>query len=452
MALKTILWAGFFGAMCIAALWSPIWGVVGYVGNYSIGASSQWWNAPLSPLGIRYSLTLAAFTAAGIAINWGKLRFGRSLLCRHEKLLLLFLGIVWLSTIFGPETVGAYTLPGIDHPSVKLTKIVIFTLMLTHVVTDLKNLERLLWGLVLGALILGLQAWDTPRRAFESGRLEGVGGPDFGDANYFGAYMAAMLPLIGVQFLRTRWQGKVLCLISGVFATNAIVLTRSRGAFVGVAAGMVMAGLLAPRRHRAKIIALLLVAGLGGLSLSDPQFLSRMTTIVAPEEERDSSAMSRVRLTEAGLRMAADHPFGVGTGNFYQTIGRYIPEYSGKDAHNTYLRCLTEQGIQGFACFVLLIFNGFLLLRNVGKQAANLPPPDNRSLQLLAFGMKVSLVSLLASCLTMSLTYVEFLWWLLLLPVCLQRVLMNLEQDRLTLENTAAISEPSLVLEEALVT
>lgn len=429
MPLKTILWAGFFGAMCLAALSSPIWGIIGYVGHYSVGPEGQWWNAPLRPLEMRYSFTLAAFTAVGIALNWGKLRFGPSILLRQEKLLLLFLAFVWLSTIFGPETVGRYTRPGIDHPSMKLTKVVIFTLMLTHVVTDLKNLDRLLWALIIGALILGLQAWDTPYRAFESGRLEGVGGPDFSECNFFAAYMAVMLPIIGVQFLRSGGYGRLLCLASGVFTTNAIILTRSRSAVVGLAFGVLAAILLAPRRERAKIVFCLLLVLAGGLYLSDPQFLSRTATITRSEEERDTSAQSRIVLAKAGVRMLTDHPLGVGAGNFYQTIGRYVPEYAGADAHNTYVRCFTEVGLQGGLVLLLLIGSALAILLKVRRQAANLPASQRRDLTYLSFGLIVGISTLSGCFLTISLTYVEYVWWFLALPVCLQRVVHNLERE-----------------------
>jgi putative inorganic carbon (HCO3(-)) transporter len=428
MALKTILWAGFFGAACFGALGAPIWGIVGYVGHYSVGPDQQWWGAPLKPLGLRYSFTLAAFTAAGIAMNWGKLRFGRSFLCRQEKLLLLFLGIVWLLVAVSPET-NYYTRPGVDHPSVKLTKIFIFVLMLTHVVTDLKNLNRLLWVLVLGCLILGLQAWSTPYGAFAKGRLESVGGPDFGESNYFGAFMATMLWLIGAQFIRSGKIGKVICFLAGGFTANAIILTRSRGAVVGLVAGGLVALLLAPKKYRALIAVGLVLAGAGFVYLTDPGFLQRSATIVRPEEERDTSVQSRIALTKAGLEIWKDHPFGIGPGNFFQTIGNYAPEKAWRDAHNTYIRCLTELGIQGFIVLGLLILNAFGILRRIIRQSDTLSPPQRGSVVFLSYGMCCALATMAACCLTISMTYTEFIWWFLALPVCLQRAVDNVQAD-----------------------
>jgi O-antigen ligase len=320
---------------------------------------------------------------------------------------------------------------------------VIFALMMTHVVTDLKNLNRLIWVLIVGALILGLQAWDTPRRAFEGGRLERVGGPDFSDCNFFAAYMAVMLPIIGVQFLRTGKYGKLLCLVSGVFTTNAIILTRSRSAVVGLAVGVLAAILLAPPRHRLKILLCLVVVLAGGLYLSDPQFLARTATIMSSEEERDSSAQSRVRLAKAGVQMVADHPLGVGPGNFYQHIGRYIPEYAGKDAHNTYVRCFTELGLQGGAVFLLLIGNAFAIPLKVRKQVVHFPKERRQDLIYLSHAMLVSISALLGCCLTISLTYVEFIWWFLALPVCLERVVQNLQQE-LDLTSAGVVEEEAV--------
>lgn len=428
MPLRTILFGVVFVGFVIAGLQAPAWGVCAYVLNYCIGPERQWWTAPLSQMGVRFSLTLAAATALGFVLHYGALRdkFGRSALLGQEKLLLLFLGMVWLSTAIGDPTVGHYTV--IDHPSVKMTKIMIFVFLLTHIVTELKNLDRLVWALILGALALGVEAYGVPYSRFVSGRLERIGGPDFAEANFFAAFMATMLPLIGVQFLRTGWRGKAVCLVAGVLTTNAVVLTRSRGAVVGLLAGCLAAVVFAPARMRSKIIAGLIVALLGGLYLSDPQFLQRASTITRSEKERDVSAQSRIRLTAAGFQIISDHPFGIGAGNYFQVIGRYIPEYEGKDAHNTYMRCATELGVQGAAVFLLLIGNAFAMLFRLGKRAAPLPESTRREVTHLRYAIILCTTVLLFCCATISLTYVEALWWLLALPVCLQRAVENLEQ------------------------
>jgi O-antigen ligase len=423
LSLKGILFFGLFVFCSIGALFAPYIGVYGYVADYSIGPAGQWWEAAFSPWGIRYSLVLALATAIGMLLNWHNLDYGDRFLVWQEKLLLLFLSMVWLSALIGPETTGRFST--VDHPTVKFSKVVIFALMLTHIITDQRKLSGLLWVFVLVALVLGLKAWATPWSAFQSGRLEGVGGADFNEANFFAAFMAAMLPIIGVQLLQSGWKGKLLCAVSGAFAANAVVLCRSRGAFLGVAAGVLAAALFAPKKHR-KTIAVLLVLGIaGGFYLADEQFLERISTITTSEEKMDTSTASRLQLWGAGARMIIDHPLGVGVGNWYQTIGRYIPEYAGKDAHSTYIKCWAELGLQGMIVFSLVVLAAYLQLRTIKRYASLLPEPEADRMVQFSFGILISLVILLACGLTISLTYMEGLWILLMLPVCLRRALEN---------------------------
>ncbi len=423
MPLRTAFFLAVFGLFAMGGLLWPHLSLLGYVAHYLTGPEDKWWSRPIAHWGIRYSYTLALVTIIGFFVHMRYFKPAGSWLCRQEKLLLVFLGIVWLSTLLGPDTVGRYTT--VDHPSLKFTKVAIFALLMTHIINNRARLETLLWALVACAFILGWQAYDEPRRNFISGRLEGIGGPDFAESNFFSAFMAAMLPLIGVMFLRSGWVGKAVTLFVGAFAANAIVLTRSRGAFVGIGAGAMVAALVSPRKYRLPVIAGLIVAMAGGYYLSDEQFRDRMTTINRSEQERDPAAQSRIELARAGLQMLRDRPYGIGAGNFYQTIGRYAPMYEGMDAHNTYVRCATELGVQGIVLLGIIIGNAFWMLRTVLRAAHQLPPPEERSFTLLAFGMGTALVTLLACTLTVSLPYVEYYWWFMLLPVCLERAMQR---------------------------
>lgn len=423
MALKTLLFVALFLAACAGAFFGPIWPLLGYVAHYLIGPERQWWHGPVAQLGIRYSFTLGALTAAAMFLHAGNLRFGRRIFYGHEVLLLLFLGAIWLSVLIGPPTEGRYTQT--DHVSMKMTKVILFTLMLTHVVTDFKNLDRFLWVLILCSMVLGMQAWDTPYSAFLRGRLQRVGGPDFVNSNYFGACMGAMLWLIGVQFIRSGYLGKVVCFISGGFTANAIVLTRSRGALVGLVAGGLMAVCMAPKRFRAYIALGLVLGAAGFYYLSDDRFIERSATILAPGEDRDRSAQNRIELTGIGLRMWARRPWGVGAGNFHQTIGAFDHAYANTDAHSAYIRCLTELGIQGFILYMALYGSAFLILYRLRHEQHALPTKHENDVMLVSFGLMCSLANFMGASLTMSLTYTELPWWFLMLPVCLRRVVDN---------------------------
>lgn len=424
-AIKSLLFIGLFFLCTIGALFLPSLGIYGYLADYCIGPANQWWEAPFSGLGIRYSFSLALATIMGFILQRHKLKFGYSVIQGQEILLLLFLGFIWISFVSTSSTVSRYGT--IDHPAVKFTKVVIFVLFMTHIITDRKKLDGLLWVFVLCALALGLQAWDMPRRAFVQGRLENIGGADFAESNFLAAFMAAMLPIIGIQLLRSKnWGYRIICLASAAFTANTVVLCRSRGALVGIAMGGMSALFIAPKRYKKKIALGLVLGALGGLYVTDEQFLVRMTSIIASEgQERDESAGSRFRLWQAGLEMVSDHPLGIGIGNWYQTIGSYIPEYSGKDSHNTFVKCIAEIGVQGFFVFAFVILSGLHQTRKISSLSGRLPEEVSNDFNILAFGLCISIIIILTCGLTITMIYTEILWVLLLLPVCLRRCFEN---------------------------
>jgi putative inorganic carbon (hco3(-)) transporter len=437
MGLRTLLFAAIFVICCGGALFVPLLGLLGYIAHYVIGPEGQWWAAPLRPLDVRYSMTLAVMAALGIAMHHDKLRYGASLLAFHEKMLLVFVALLWLLRVVSEPT-QTYTV--VDHPTIKLTKVALFCLMLTHVVTNGKSLKMLLWTLALSTFILGIEAYTIPRGMFSSGRLEGVGGVDFSESNFLPAFIGGVLPLMGVLFLEGRWLYRLVILAAGVFSVNAIVLTRSRGAVVGIAIGGLASLLFAPRGYRRKIFAALVAAGLGGLYLADQTFLSRVATIDSDSPQMDRSAQSRLEIWRFSVQMLADHPLGVGPGNFGQFAGRYNVLYEGRDAHNTYVRCFAELGVPGFLLFLALIANSILVSKRNIQKAYDLPPEYRAQILMPSFGLAVGLCMMLGCGLTVTLLYTEALWWFLLMPVCVARAADNLAAD-LSCESSAVFAE-----------
>lgn len=428
MSNKGLLFISLFFFCTVGALFLPHLGIYGYLADYCLNPADQWWGRPFARMGFRFSFTLAVATLAGIILQRKNLKFGEKALYNQEWTLIFFLALVWMVFFLTPETVGRYG--STDHPTLKLTKIFVFLLMMTHVITDLKKLKGLFAVLASASLLLGIKAWSVPYSQFARGRLEGIGGADFAEANFFAAFMAAMLPLIGIMFLRSKVVGKLYYAVCGAFTANAMILCRSRGAFLGLIAGAVAALFFIPRNYRKHLIVLLLAGIVGIVYLSDDSFIQRIMSISTDQSEMDESSASRIRLWKAGVQMVTSHPLGIGPGNWYQTIGRYIPEYEGKDSHSTYVKCLAELGLIGMAVFMLLILQAYQNLRQVYIQRHKLPPSEEEEFTHFYFAIIVSIVIFLTCALTITMVYTEILWVLLLLPVCLKRALDNYEIEQ----------------------
>jgi len=445
MPLRTILFSSVFICFAFGAFFTPLFGILGYVAHYIIGAEKQWWHAPLNPLGIRYSLSFAVLTAVGIMLHRNKLKF-KKLLVRQEVLALIMLLLLWMLYFINPETVGRYV--ATDHPTIKITKAMIFCLMMTHVITRPKDLDKLMWLFVVGSLLLGMQAYGLPRSAFMGGRLDAVvGGSDFLDANALAAFMVAASVIAGTVFMRASWRGKLPCAATGAFSLNTIVLCRSRGAFLALFGAGIAIVFMSPRHIRGKLIVGMVVGALGMLYLSDPQFLERVAkisehaaAIAEGGESRDRSTMMRIEAWRGGIQMFRDHPLGVGPGNFNQYIGRYAPTVEGLSPHNIYIQTLAELGFPGMLVLLGLLGNGLWTVRNVVRISDRLSEPERSILQWSSCGLGAIIVSYATSGLTANILYFEGFWWFLLLPVCLQRASENAHEALLaTTHETPAV-------------
>ncbi len=401
----------------------------------------------MNPLGIRYSLSFAVLTAVGIILNRDKLKF-KKLLVRQEVLALVMLLWLWMLYLISPETVGRYVTT--DHPTIKLTKAMIFCLMMTHIITRSKDLDKVMWLFVVGSLLLGLQAYELPRSAFIGGRLDArVGGSDFLDANALAAFMVAGSIIAGTVLMRASWKGKLVCAATGAFSLNTIVLCRSRGALLGLFGAGVAIVYMAPRHIRGKLIIGMMAAAIAMLYLSDPQFLERVAKISEHAEtvakggvSADRSTMMRIEAWRGGIQMFRDHPFlGVGPGNFNQHIGRYAPTVEGLSPHSIYIQTLAELGFPGMLVLLALLGNGLWTVRNVIRISDRLPEPERSILHWSSCGLGAIIVSYATSGLTANVLYFEGLYWFLLLPVCLQRASENAHEALLATTPEASAVE-----------
>jgi len=426
MSIKTALFFGLFLLAGIGGVFTPLWAVMGYMAIYIIGPEGQWWFKPIAYLGIRYSLAMVAAMMLGFMLNSKKLRLGQRFWIGQEKAVLCFLAMLWCMRLVQPET-EVYSV--VDHPTVKMLKILIFCFLMTHIVTERDSLKKMIWVIIGSTLILGLQAYSAPRSAFFGGRLEGVGGSDFSESNVLPAFIGGVLPLIATLLLQKGIKKKLFAVMTSAFAINTIILTRSRGALVGLALTTVAGAFLAPRHYRKPIAICILLAIIGGFNLVDQGFINRIVTLEDSSITEESSAGGRLDTWKASFSLLMDHPFGCGPGNFKQTIGFYDARFTGRDAHSTVVRCWSELGVPGFIFFLFLIYNAIRLNKLAIKRANVLPAEYRSDIILPAYAFSVGLIAILSVGLFVSLLYNEFLWWWILFPVCLHRTIDNIEID-----------------------
>lgn len=205
----------------------------------------------------------------------------------------------------------------------------------------------------------------------------------FEQPNPYGGYLGLTLPLAvglvvaGVLPVAGRVKSAWILLAagSGVVMLMALVMSWSRGAWLGFGAGAAaMAAAVVVRRGRAAAIAVALAAlsayvlFVVGLARVPPSIVQRFgdfipylgVTDVRGTEITDANfaVLERVAHWQAAWQMWTDHPWlGVGVGNYETAYPRYAlpfwPVALGH-AHNYYLNIAAEAGLIGVTAYMVL--------------------------------------------------------------------------------------------------
>jgi hypothetical protein len=418
--LKTILFFGMFWGACLMALANPIWGVVNYLMVYQIHPKNTWWGVPLDKLHIRFSLLACAFTMIGFVTGRKRVPRIKPGYSMWEVGLVLLVATAALNLVIG---LGYNR--GSAYAFEKLWKMSLFVLILGRLATTRTNLKMVIWTFVAGSFYVGYDAYTAGPSAFWMGRLELIGGPDFANTSGTAAHLSAMLPIIGVAFLiAKRWRGRIFAAVAGALAFNTIIMCRTRSAFVGLVCGACAALLAVPRPKRFRLRLLLVTTALLAFSLTDAHFWERMGTLADKDVlSVDAATVARKQIWLVSLRIIADHPQGIGTGNFPWVVGTYDSRYFSRSSHNTLVVCFTELGVHGGLLFLLLVAGSVRALYLSYKLANDTERPAET--RLLAYGLFVALVTYFVAGLGTERFYCESFWWILVLPQCLYRTVVR---------------------------
>jgi len=216
------------------------------------------------------------------------------------------------------------------------------------------------------------------------------------DNNFLALALSMAIPLMwfGAQTVKPKW-AKLALIGMVILNAAAILMTYSRAGAVALAAAFL---LIAWRsRHRVVILVALTLVTVPMALMLGQAYIDRLATLKAPTEE--ASALSRLVLAKAGLKLWADHPWlGVGFGRQNQQLllPRYMPEwwggFQGFVIHNTWIQVLTDSGIFAFLLYVLLYLSclwwlGRVFRRSRKDQSPWAPYAAGLHTSLAAFGV-----------------------------------------------------------------
>lgn len=270
-----------------------------------------------------------------------------------------------------------------------LVKLAAIYFTLVNVVITPRRLVLVCGALVLGSIVtsIGVIQWFLIGKDLVDGfrsRWIGV----YGDPNHMAAAMGIVVPL-AVAFIthkKVPLLMKVASIAAAGLAVTAIVLSVSRGGFIGLTIAMIVwAAREKGRRVQATVVAFVLAIGL--VLFAPKSFWERNESVA--QFQQDESARGRIHAWEVASNISTDRPLlGVGVGAFKYAWPLYA-RFEAKRAyvaHNIFLDVIGELGFVGLLFF--LVFAG-------GATGGAFNVPNQEDHAWMARGLAASMVGYL---------------------------------------------------------
>jgi len=324
-----------------------------YIGWFCIALFFSWGNTSLG------FLFLMIHSIIYLIINRKEINF--NLLFKFKTNIILISLLIWtlISAVF------AY------HKSLALASTLGFIILISITLFETKiliNFKKFIYKLLLPIMTLGITiASSYIIYNYFSSTLRRATGV-FSNVNDTGTLLIISLILIISYFEYLNNNYKYLVLIPGLLNLLALLLTFSRGAFIGFIAGLAIYNL---RSKKHLVIFILIFILIFSFIYSNPKLNKRFIKSLTIEDNMD-----RINIWMSSLKMIKAHPIqGVGPGNFPKVYPsyRWVEKKSNRYksfAHNIFLNMAVETGIVGFILFTILI----ILVLSMGIKLFNNNP------------------------------------------------------------------------------
>ncbi len=290
--------------------------------------------------------------------------------------------------------------------------------MVNVVRTEARLKGLLLLGLVT-AIWLSLGAINDFRLGLmtvEGYRARGRGGAIFGNPNDMALYLVSIVPIAIALGLTARTALRKLVFAGcAILMIAAIVLTYSRGGFLGLAVALgFFAWRTAPRRKVGILLGGALVVVI--LLALMPGYALRLGSILDPSLDPVGSSDARRGELFRSMYIAIRHPMlGIGMGNYATEMS-----YQGKVTHNSYTQVAAEMGMTALFCYIGFIVTPLKRLGQIARETFD--ARANSHFHYLAIGLQASLLAYMVSSFFASVAYLWYVYYIVAYAICLRRI------------------------------
>ncbi|HWT03690.1 MAG TPA: O-antigen ligase family protein [Pyrinomonadaceae bacterium] len=251
----------------------------------------------------------------------------------------------------------------------------------------------------------------------EGYRVGGRGSGIFGNSNDMALHLVTVLPVTVALLLGSRrLLGKIFYGACAALLISAIVLTYSRGAFIGLLVVFAFMAFKLGRGHRLGVLLLCFLVVAGLLLFAPGNYGRRVLSIFVPSLDPVGSSDSRRGELIRSIQVAVRHPLlGIGMGNYATQMS-----YRGLVTHNSYTQVAAEMGAAALVLYTMFVVAP---LRRLGQIARETFAARRESrYYYLAVGLQASLLAYMVTSFFASVAYLWYVYYLVAYAVCLRRL------------------------------
>jgi O-antigen ligase len=296
------------------------------------------------------------------------------------------------------------------------SKVVIIFILFINLVDTRARLLGIIRLTVLYGTWIALEAikrYAAGQLGMENRRIIGAVGGMFNNPNDLAISFDLLLPLAIILFLLSKGVLRFVYLGCAVVFAAGVVVTFSRGGFLGLgASGALMLWKLSRKNRGAAIGIVVLVLALFLFAMPSG-YSSRISSISSEELDATGSSWERQELLKRAFNVALHHPIvGIGMGNFHSfSLGEKV-------AHNSYVEIWAELGLLGLAAYLVLIFAPFRSMRRLetevtsGQERELAQGLSTRDFYLLSVGFQAIIMAYIVCSFFGSIQYIWHIYYL----------------------------------------
>lgn len=305
-----------------------------------------------------------------------------------------------------------------------LIKTMLIFLVLVNVIRTELRLKLLFWLVLVVSIYLSVNLIsDYQAGIFKIGmaetntqRVAGAIKNLFDNSNDLALHLVTIIPISIALALEKKGQiRKIVYFGISLLMIAAVIITFSRGGFLGLIAMTLVLARKLGRRNKTAAFAALVLGIIFFIVVAPGSYSGRLATIFDSASDITGSSSQRTQVLKRSVLVALRYPiFGVGLGNFHHKSFQEL------GTHNAYTQVAAETGIAAMICYIIFLVHPLRKLRMIERELFE--RNENSRFYYLSIGLQASLVGFMVASFFAAVAYHWYVYYLVAYAIAVRRL------------------------------